>query len=56
MFGMGRLWLLVSEGTIATLFGILIILGTSVTLLATFVFLISLWTGKVKVKVDRQKN
>jgi len=54
MIGISRLWLLVSEGTLVALVGIMTILGTTVTSLATYVFLISLWIGKVKV--DRQKN
>jgi len=56
MLGISRLWLLVSEGTLVALIGIMTILGTTVTALATYVFLISLWIEKVKVKVDRQKN
>ena len=54
MLGMGRLWLLVPEGTFAILFGILIILAMSVTVLATYVFLISRWIRRAKE--DRLNN
>jgi hypothetical protein len=40
MLGISRLWLLVSEGTLVALVGIMTILGTTVTALATYVFLI----------------
>jgi prepilin signal peptidase PulO-like enzyme (type II secretory pathway) len=54
MLGISRLWLLVSEGTLVALVGIMTILGTTVTALATYVFLISLWIRRAKG--DRQKN